>query len=502
MTDNARKPVKVRTDAIEAFRSGNLPLARERLEWLTRKSPQDWEAWNLLGAVHGMQGDLVLCEQCCRKALAMRPQIPMTWNNLGNALKDQGRLEEAASAYGKALELRPDYLEARNNLGDLLRIQGKPELAERVLRALLVEKPGYAPAHNNLGVLLLGMGRLEEARTEFQTAISIDSQQHDALFNLGCASMALDYSAEAEECFHRYVARVPENLMAWRSLSILHVRRKAFTEAVACAQRAVALNPQDPDSHFVLGDVFQTMGRQSDAASAYEHCLQLNPQHAGATHFLAVLHGETPESAPEDYVRRLFDDYAPRFDNSLVNRLEYRTPQHIARLVEEYVPGSGAELSLLDLGCGTGLVGPLVRDRCAYMAGVDLSPKMIEMARRRGCYDELIVGDLLEPMRAASAVYDVIVSADVFVYIGNLEKVFHSAWKALRVNGMFIFSIELERQGDGFALRGSGRFAHTDRYIRSLAESTGFAVCHAEEVELRRESDAMIRGAVYVLARL
>jgi predicted TPR repeat methyltransferase len=501
MADYNQKLARKKSGAFEAFHSGDLARAREQLDWVTRKNPQDWESWNLLGAVNGMLGDMVACEYCCRQVIKGQPDAYTTWNNLGNALKNQDRLDEAAGAFGRALTLRPDYIEARNNFGDLLRMQGNLDAAEQTLREVVRMKPDYAAAHNNLGVLLLRKGELEEAYGEFRAALQLAPGQHDALFNLGCASMSLSRNEEAVGHFRNYVASHPQNISAWISLSALLVQLKRFEESIACGSKAVELNPRDADSHFVLGSAFQATGRDDEACDELERSLELEPTHAGARHFLAILRGETPDSAPESYVRKLFDDYAHRFDNALVKNLGYRTPQHVSRLLHARAADTGGDLSVLDLGCGTGLVGPLVRDLCTRLVGVDLSPKMIEMARRKGVYDELIVGDVLEPMKDADGHYDAIVSADVFVYIGNLERVFRSAWKALRSGGVFIFSTELEEAGDGFVLRSSGRFGHTDRYIRMLADQSGFSVPGSEEVDLRKEGNAVIRGAVYMLGK-
>lgn len=501
MAQDNQKLAKKRAAAIEAYRGGDLQQSRELLDWVTRKNPQDWEAWNMLGAIAGMQGDFAACESCCRRVLGLQPAAFTTLNNLGNALKNQGRLEAAAEAYGKALILRPDYLEARNNLGDLLRLQGDTDAAGQMLREVVRAKPDYAAAHNNLGVLLLGQGELEAALDHFMQASRLDSSLHDAVFNLGCVNMSLGRLEEAVNCFRNYVSLQPGNVAAWKTLCTLLAQLKHYEQAVECGNRAVALDPQDADARFSLGCAWQTSGNADAARAEYQMTLQLDPQHSGAGFFTAMLDGQVPESAPQDYVRKLFDTYAHKFDNDLVKNLAYHTPEHISRLLRERADEGDAGLVVLDLGCGTGLVGPLIRDFCTRLVGVDLSPEMIGMARRKGVYDELIVGDVLEPMQPSVGQYDAIIAADVFVYIGNLDSVFVAAWRALRPNGSFVFSTELEQQGDGYVLRETGRYGHSDAYIRRLGESTGFTLHSREEVDLRMEAGAMIHGAVYVFIR-
>jgi predicted TPR repeat methyltransferase len=157
------------------------------------------------------------------------------------------------------------------------------------------------------------------------------------------------------------------------------------------------------------------------------------------------------------------------------------------------------KLKVMDLGCGTGLVGPLIRDLCRELAGVDLSPRMIAMARDKGVYDRLIVGDVVEPLTASPASYDAVIAADVFVYIGNLDAVFGASREALVGGGYFVFSTETE-QGEGeYLLRESGRYAHTDSYVQYLSGKYGFKMLHSENVVLRKEGGSAIQGTLYVL---
>jgi predicted TPR repeat methyltransferase len=92
----------------------------------------------------------------------------------------------------------------------------------------------------------------------------------------------------------------------------------------------------------------------------------------------------------------MFDDVATRFDHLMVDELDYRGHLHLRTFADTHVPGLKAPLRILDLGCGTGLVGNAFKDLTAggRLDGIDLAPRMIEVARKRGIYDELILGDL------------------------------------------------------------------------------------------------------------
>ena len=162
--------------------------------------------------------------------------------------------------------------------------------------------------------------------------------------------------------------------------------------------------------------------------------------------------------------------------------------------------GGKEGLRILDLGCGTGLCGPQFRDMASALIGVDLSPRMIEKARERGIYDDLIVGDITESLRGEKGAFDLILASDVFVYVGNLDQVFAGCRDTLRGEGIFAFSTE-HAEGDSYILRPSARFAHSAAYIKRMAAAHGFSVEISDEVILRTEHKMPVTGEIFALRR-
>jgi predicted TPR repeat methyltransferase len=195
-------------------------------------------------------------------------------------------------------------------------------------------------------------------------------------------------------------------------------------------------------------------------------------------------------------VKRLFDAYAPRFDSELES-LGYRAPQLLRQALAPHV--AGKQLEILDLGCGTGLCGALFKGSARSLSGVDLSAQMLAKARARAIYDELFEADLLTVLRAAPARYELILAADVFTYLGELEDVFRAARQALRMDGLFAFTVEAH-DGMGHTLRQSGRFAHSAEYLRRLARACALREVSVNEATLRSENGAPITGYVCVFA--
>ena len=165
----------------------------------------------------------------------------------------------------------------------------------------------------------------------------------------------------------------------------------------------------------------------------------------------------------------LFDTYAEQYDKHLVKQLHYRGPQLLRAAVAD-LPADRA-LEVLDLGCGTGLCGVSFRDLARTLTGIDLSPGMLARARQHGVYDELLQSDIAGFLLSSSTRYDLILAADVFVYVGDLAGVFQGASRVLRPAGRFIFTVEAH-EGEGFVVRPSGRFAHSLAYLADWRRRT------------------------------
>lgn len=188
---------------------------------------------------------------------------------------------------------------------------------------------------------------------------------------------------------------------------------------------------------------------------------------------------------------------------TLVQRFEARGryPPFV-RMLDEYLDAMPALQSafakVLDLGCGTGLVGGLLRPHAARLEGVDLSPVMAERARASGHYDAVQAADVVEHLQTSEARHDLVVAADLFIYIGDLDAVFAGVRRVLEPGGAFVFSVEAHR-GDGFALRETLRYAHSEAYLRGLALRHGLAWLGCEACLLREEQRLGVDGWIVTL---
>jgi predicted TPR repeat methyltransferase len=235
------------------------------------------------------------------------------------------------------------------------------------------------------------------------------------------------------------------------------------------------------------------------AAKCFQTAKELEPQNTEIEYFLSEL-GQHKDAyvARQRHIREIFDGYADSFDTHLQEKLEYRIPDLLARVLQETGIMERRGLNVIDLGCGTGLCGPLFRNVAARLVGVDLSPRMLEKAGERRVYDELREADIIDVLQNSANAFDLVLAADVFIYVGGLAPVFVACNKALRQGGLFAFSVESVESGD-FLLRASGRYGQSLRYIRELAGKHGFDIAIVREAVIRKEGQQPIPGHVFVL---
>jgi predicted TPR repeat methyltransferase len=347
------------------------------------------------------------------------------------------------------------------------------------------------------GVAHAENGRWPEAERAFAASLSLVPGRPSTLTNLGAARLALGRADEAKVLLEEALVQEPGNAEAWRHLATAMAETGHTREALAAITRCVDLQPASAAAWTLRGTLEREMGHRPQAAQSFRQALAHGADRDLVGYYLAgVTQEQPPPSAPREYVEQLFDSYEDGFEQHLTQTLGYRTPTVLTEGLGQ--PRYGAAL---DLGCGTGLCGPMLRPRCDRLDGVDLSARMVEHARRRGCYDEVTHADVAEFLEATPQRYDLVLAADVFVYVGALERVFAGAAKVLRPGGEFCFSVEAADEADTVALRMSLRYAHSERYIRSLVGPHGFELRATARHPLRMDQGQPIAGLFAWLTR-
>ncbi|MFQ5672420.1 MAG: tetratricopeptide repeat protein [Nitrospinales bacterium] len=452
--------------ALSRHQAGQLEEAENLYRDILQNSPGHLDTLYLLGVLSSQLGKYETAMELIGKVIQAAPDFAEAHYNLGSTFGEQGRLGEAITSYRRAVALNPDYFEAHYSLGKALALEDKPREAASAYRRAIAVNPGQADVCCDLGNLLMDQNNPQEAEAAYQRAVAIQPNHVEALFNLGVALKDQGKYGEA----------------------IPYYRRVLEIDDLAKA-------------HYNLGAALQGLGKHDEAADAYRRVLELEPGNTAAKFLLDAVTGERPKTAPLEYVKNLFDGYSAQFDRHLLERLQYQTPALLRRAFAEIINGEARFRNVLDLGCGTGLSGVEFRPIADRLCGIDISPKMAAKAREKNVYDDLRVGDMVEILNTTDETYDLILAADVFGYVGNLEPVFHAIETRASGGAYFTFSTESSAGDHDYVLSDTGRFTHSRDYIESLARQCGFDVEVCRPANIRKDRGQWVTGNLFVLRK-
>jgi predicted TPR repeat methyltransferase len=408
------------------------------------------------------EGKLSEAEKGYQEILKQRPDWGQALNALGNLFLDQDRPEKAKPIFEKAANLNPPDLSACYNLGRLKQLEDDHRGAISIYKVMLDQRADIGQVWNNMGVAYREIGRPDDAISSFQAAVRFAPQMAEAWNNLGVAQ---DEINQTENALNSY-------------------------------KKAIEIEPGYASPHLNLGLALQKSEQFKEAEEHYKKVLKLQPDNKVAKFMLQSIGGnETPDAAPVEHVRSIFDQCAENFETILVEGLEYKTPELLFNLVLPYLT---EDLNILDIGCGTGLGAQFYQPFANSLTGVDVSSKMLEKASEKKIYHRLEVFDILQEWIFPKK-FDLIYSSDVFVYFGNLDTIIRSASSYLVKGGKIAFSVEkLEGNSGDYQLFPSGRYAHSQTYIQECLNWHGLQLIEIKNADVRNQSGKPVKGLLIV----
>jgi len=416
------------------------------------------------------------------------------------ALFGLDRLESAEAAADLAVAAT-DAADTRQLRARIRLARGDAAGAADDAAAAVMATPGDRAAKGLLGICLLEASRWDEALF-FLGDVATDADPPSVL-QLAHAFARSGRVAAADELLAHCAARWPglPGLAGIRAQAALLAARAEEAEAIARA--AIAADGPSPALLALLAHAEVAQGRLAEGSATLAAASRLAPEDGYLAHLAAAAAGEVPDAAAVEYVTRVFDGYAPRFETQILS-LGYRVPGLILRAVERLFPAVAAGHarlgSVLDLGCGTGLVGVVLDDLLPPSAdrtliGVDLSRRMLEQAAVKRLYTEFRHAELATVMAADTATYALITAADVFCYLGRLDPVLALCRARLAPDGVLLFTLERSTQPTGgWRLGRTGRFAHSAEYARSALAGAGLEIVLWQEESLRLEGADLVEG--------
>jgi len=354
--------------------------------------------------------------------------------------------------------------------------------------------------YNIRGTRYANLGQLDTAISYYEKALSIKPNYAEAHYNLGFTLQRLGHLDAAVRSYKKVVAIKPEYAEAHSNkiLSVIYFFTNGqIPDAIDTLEALMEDNPNDALLFNICGGCYASLEQLDMAVKNYEKALAIKPDYGVPQHMLNALTGNKSTEPPKEYVKNLFNDFAERFDESLVDQLEYRLPFLIKELILKLDPTGNKFKKVIDLGCGTGLSGKGLRDISENLTGIDLSRNMVAKARKLEVYDHLIIGDIIDILGTSTEKYDLFIALDVFIYLGELTTIIKTVRDCCNKSALFIFSVE-SQVGDGYSLLKSARYSHSEKYVLKTA-SDRFKLIESQEVKLRKERDGWIDGKIFIL---
>ena len=413
-----------------------------------------------------------------------------------------GNLDEAQAIYDAVLARQPERAEVLNYMGILKHQRGDLPAAAALMRRVVELNPDADGVWNNLGNVLIRQELVDEAAQAFKRSLEI-APSPEAWANLARVFRRRQEWVLSEQACLQALGMQPDHGPATHNLALAYILQYRIEEGVATALRAMQLLAPNEQRRQLYCQLLLVSGEQAQAAVILRAWLEQEPDNPYVLHHLAACTGEgAPERASDAYVEKVFDSFAPNFDAKLAH-LHYRAPQVVADAVAAALPAPAAQFDVADLGCGTGLCGPLLKPWARRLVGCDLSGGMLERASQRGAYDELHKAELTAFLRERPAAFDLVVSADTLIYFGELREVAEAAHASLRPGGLLAFTLEAQAAGEPgpYKLKDSGRYVHDGAQARRVFEVAGLVVDDPVATVLREEGEAPVQGWLMLARR-
>lgn len=460
-------------DAFSLHQQGKLAEASALYQQILMKDPRHADSLHLLGMVRMQMNDPAGGAELMQMAIQYAPDRLLYYLNYGNALVSLGRLEDALRQYEHILSQDPHHAQAMNNAGNALKQLYRLDESASYFRKAIETKPDYMEAYSNYAGTLDLMGKVDEALAMLGKAIELNPFYAQAYFNYATICMRINQD-ESVNYFRKSLEVRPNHLPTLAKLGQLLRRMGRIAEATECLQLAVMI---DPDDNFGLKAPLAELTSQ-----------------------------QLPERVSDQYLQNIYANRASSWDKAIAATGEYRAPALAADMVARFHEGS-KPYRLMDAGCGTGLVGELLRKGASQMDGVDISASMLAMAKNKGIYDTLHQGDMVSLLASAKDPYDVITCVATLLHFGNLLPALKASAAALRKGGLMVISLfYYDNESDPVGYASSlieGSYRHTKSYINRVAPEAGFEVMALETPMHEKDSfGAPVTGLMVALRKL
>ena len=446
-----------------------------------------------------------------------------------------GRMLDALNDYHRAVNAAPDSIPAHYSLGVFFMQQNQLDYAQTQFKNVLALYPNHINALFYSGLLCLNNQQLDLAENLFQHILSLNSEHVQTIVNLGVIRLQRHHGQDAINYFTKALAIDEHNLEAKNNLAATFMHHDRFEAALVYYNSLLQDDPQNAEYNYNAGvaqmalghldratlhfnqvlvqkNTFHSMaynnlaaiqlrlGQRESAILLLTNALRLNPSDQSSQFMLSALTQDQQHAKTcTTYVGNLFDNYALYYDHHLKQILHSTLPEQMVEVLHQQ--GYVKFAQTLDLGCGTGLSGLVLREMSEQLTGVDLSEKMLAQARLKEIYDSLTCSEISSFLNKNTSAYNLIMAADVLPYMGDLEQLFQRVHVQLAMNGLFIFNIEISAHMP-WQLQDNIRFSHHQNYIHELCTRNQFNLIVEKKTQSRQHEHKILTVMLYVFERV
>lgn len=408
----------------------------------------------------------------------------------------QGDLKAAALTLNQAQQQEPNDPRVFMLAGLMAEKAGNSTGAFEALRRSVALAPDWGPGLLELALLLARHNQFPEAIETAEKVAALEPKNLQVLAGVIDIAHRASHLEMAVRHLRRGLALVPGDVPLRRLLARDLGNLGQHAQALELWSALIDENPQDTQALLGRVHVLVAQGQPTRALPDTMALLELAPGDSVYAYYNALAHGATPAHQPPELNRGLFDDMAELYDQHMVRTLKYQLPQQVAAQIVARYPDK--KINVLDLGCGTGLLGACLGGLEGALVGVDISKGMIAQAARHNVYHRFHHANLLDALEdTPAALYQVITALDVFIYAGDMAQAIPNALRILTPGGQFIFSCEAAPEdAPALVLQSSGRYAHQRSHVQTLCAAAGFAPVEIEDTVLRQENAEPVHGFV------
>ena len=476
--------------------------AKKRCEDIIALKPNYAEAYNNLAILYEKKNDYPNALKNYALAVNLQPNYVIAHHNLGLLFLKYRKLDEAITQFKNVLELNPLSLSAHYYLANCFLAKDELDLAQLHFLEVLNINPEHSDALNNLGVVSLKKNEPQLAIDYFTKALAFDIAHEDARNNLAATFMQYDRYENAVRHYSELLTNYPDNNEYHYNIAVAYMNLGHLEKAIEHFNRVLVANLHHIASLNNLAAIYWRLDKKEKAKTLLLKAIDCDPNNQNSRYLLsAVTHQNEYSKAPKEYIKNLFDNYAIQYNEHLCQELKYTLPQRIGTLLDtlpSLTKESKANKTALDLGCGTGLLGSILKPYFSKIWGIDLSQKMLDHAKKTDCYEQLFCDDIENFFQNTAEKFNIITAAEVLEYFGDLATLFSAIASHLQPHGLFIFSTESTQDKD-FILQETARFAHNPDYIHQLAKDNHFTILQKIPLSARLQNNQPLSSSLFLI---